>query len=91
MNDLSNDVLDALRQCVGTDNLLTDESECWNYGYDNSRRHVLPQAVAFATCHEQVLSIVRLCNQHQIPLTARGRGTGTTGAKWAGAVAGAHG
>lgn len=80
MQTLSNDVLDALRQCVGTDNLLTDESECWNYGYDNSRRHVLPQAVAFATSHEQVLIIVRLCNQHQIPLTARGRGTGTTGA-----------
>lgn len=80
MEGLSNDFLDTLRECVGTDNLLTDEGECWNYGYDNSRRHVLPQAVAFATTHEHVLKIVRLCNQHQIPLTARGRGTGTTGA-----------
>ncbi|NNG14130.1 MAG: FAD-binding protein [Gammaproteobacteria bacterium] len=80
MQNLSNDFLDSLRQCVGADNLLTDEGECWNYGYDNSRRHVLPQAVAFATTHEHVLKIVRLCNQYQIPLTARGRGTGTTGA-----------
>jgi D-lactate dehydrogenase len=78
--ELSNDFLDALRLCVGADNVLTGESECWNYGYDNSRRHALPQAVAFATTHEQVLKIVRLCNQHQVPLTARGRGTGTTGA-----------
>jgi D-lactate dehydrogenase len=80
LQDLSNDFLDALRQCIGADNLLTGESECWNYGYDNSRRHALPQAVAFAITHEQVLKIVRLCNQHEVALTARGRGTGTTGA-----------
>jgi len=78
--DLSDDFLSALRQCVGTENLLTDESECWNYGYDNSRRHVLPQAVAFANTHEQVHKIVQLCNQYEVALTARGRGTGTTGA-----------
>lgn len=80
MQTLSNDFLVALRQYVGAENLLTDESECWNYGYDNSRRHVLPQAVAFATTHEQVQKIVQLCNQHNVALTARGRGTGTTGA-----------
>ncbi|WP_126453487.1 FAD-binding oxidoreductase [Sulfuriflexus mobilis] len=80
MPSLSNDFLHALRQCLGAENLLTGESECWNYGYDNSRRHSLPQAVAFATRHEQVLEIVRLCNQYQVALTARGRGTGTTGA-----------
>ncbi len=69
-----------LIECVGEKNLLTDKNECWNYGYDNSRGHALPQAVAFAISHEQVLTIVGLCNQHKIPLTTRGRGTGTTGA-----------
>lgn len=80
MQSLCNEFLDALRLCVGSGNLLTSESECWNYGYDNSRRQCTPQAVVFATSHEQVLNIVRLCNQHRVPLTARGRGTGTTGA-----------
>ena len=80
MQTLSNDFLDALRECVGEANLLTGESECWSYGYDNSRRHCLPQAVAFATSHPQVLQIVRLCNRYRVPLTTRGRGTGTTGA-----------
>ncbi|MCP4044140.1 MAG: FAD-binding protein, partial [Gammaproteobacteria bacterium] len=28
----------------------------------------------------QILEIVRLCNQHRVPLVPRGRGTGTTGA-----------
>lgn len=60
--------------------MLTTPEDCWVYGYDNSRRHVLPQAVAFPTTHEQVVAIVNACNRFNIPLTTRGRGTGTTGA-----------
>ncbi|MEK7323348.1 MAG: FAD-linked oxidase C-terminal domain-containing protein [Pseudomonadota bacterium] len=73
-------VLEALRHVAGADQVLTDPADCWPYGYDNSRRHALPQAVVFATTHEQVRDIVRLCHQHEVPLVARGRGTGTTGA-----------
>ena len=65
---------------VGDDNVLTDPADCWPYGYDNSRRHALPQWVLFATEHAQVMAIARLCNEHRLPLTVRGRGTGTTGA-----------
>ena len=72
--------ISRLIEFVGEKNVLTEKNECWNYGYDNSRGHALPQAVVFATSHEQVLSIVRLCNEHKVPLTTRGRGTGTTGA-----------
>jgi D-lactate dehydrogenase (quinone) len=70
----------ALRRAVGADALLTDPADCWPYGYDNSRRQCLPQAVAFVTDAEQVAAVVRTCNEHRIPLTARGLGTGTTGA-----------
>jgi len=65
---------------VGRDGLLTDPADCWPYGYDNSRRQALPQAVVFATRAEQVQGILVLCNEARIPVTARGRGTGTTGA-----------
>lgn len=70
---------DALAQLLG-DRLLTDPADCWPYGYDNSRRHRLPDAVAFPETHEEVLALVRLCNRHDVPLVPRGRGTGTTGA-----------
>jgi D-lactate dehydrogenase len=40
----------------------------------------LPDVVAFALEPGQVLEVVRLCNAHRVPLVARGRGTGTTGA-----------
>jgi len=72
--------LTKLSKYVGEEDLLTEKTECWNYGYDNSRGHDLPQAVVFATSHEQVHIIVKLCNEFKIPLTTRGRGTGTTGA-----------
>src|SRR3569833_2535770 len=65
---------------VGKDQVLTETADCWPYGYDNSRRHALPEAVVFATTHEQVRDCVRLCNRYATALVARGRGTGTTGA-----------
>ncbi len=70
---------DRLRDALGTENLLEDPGDRWAYGYDNSRRHVMPDLVGFATAHEQVRDVVRLCNEHRVALVARGRGTGTTG------------
>ncbi|PLY17271.1 MAG: FAD-binding oxidoreductase [Sedimenticola sp.] len=69
-----------LRTIVPDKSVLTAQVDCWSYGYDNSRRHALPQAVVFAYEHQQVRDIVRLCNRERIPLIARGTGTGTTGA-----------
>jgi len=71
--------VDGLRQTVGNDRLSLDEAQRWTYGYDNSRRHALPDAVVFPVTHDEVAAIARLCNEHRLPLTARGRGTGTTG------------
>jgi D-lactate dehydrogenase len=60
--------------------LFTDPGDCLPYGYDNSRRVVMPQAVVFAEKHEEVAALAALCNEHGIPFLARGRGTNTTGA-----------
>ncbi len=72
--------LDALRKAAGQANVLSEPADCWAYGYDNSRRHALPQAVVFATDHARIQALLRLCNDHGVALTPRGRGTGTTGA-----------
>ena len=72
--------LARLRPLFPADSLLTDPADCWVYGYDNSKRQVLPDAVVFPSSHAQTLELVRLCHEMAIPLTARGRGTGTTGA-----------
>jgi D-lactate dehydrogenase len=75
----SDALLDALQALLG-DSLLRDPAECLAYGYDNSRRQAQPMAVALPTTTEQVQGIVRACRAHATPLTARGRGTNTTGA-----------
>lgn len=69
-----------LHTLFGKDKVLSNEAECWSYGYDNSRKHALPDAVVFANNAEQIKALVEFCNTHKIPLTTRGRGTGTTGA-----------
>ena len=73
-------MIEQLRHLYDADSLLTSEADCWSYGYDNSRQHAMPGAVCFPSTHEQIEQTVILCNQHQIPLITRGKGTGTTGA-----------
>jgi len=60
--------------------LRTAPADCLPYGYDNSRRVALPQAVVFAETHDEVAALAACCHEHGIPLIARGRGTNTTGA-----------
>ncbi len=66
-------------ESVGKSNVVTDPAECWTYGYDNSRKHAPPDAVAFPEDHAQIKTIVQLCNEFNIPLVARGSGTNTAG------------
>lgn len=73
-------VIHRLKEILGKQGLLTEPGETWNYGYDNSRRHTAPEVVVLPASHDEVVSIVDLCHQNGIPLTPRGRGTGTTGA-----------
>jgi len=70
----------TIKKILKADQILTDPANVWNYGYDNSRRHAVPDMVVFPATHEQVQQIVSLCNEHTVALTPRGRGTGTTGA-----------
>lgn len=73
-------VIAQLRAVLSDDALLTEPSDCLAYAYDNSRRMAQPQAVVFARSHDEVAAVVQICHQHRIALTARGRGTNTTGA-----------
>ena len=77
---LEKDFIKAIENILNSDQILTDSADVWSYGYDNSRRHAVPDMVVQPTSHEQVHKIVSLCNEYTVPLTARGRGTGTTGA-----------
>lgn len=72
--------LAALRALVQRERLLLDAGDRLAYGYDNSRRIAMPDAVVLAADASEVQAVVALCAAHALPLTARGRGTNTTGA-----------
>jgi D-lactate dehydrogenase len=71
--------LNELIAGVGQASVLTEDSDVWAYGQDNSRKHVKPVAVVLAERPAQVQQVVRLCHEHKVPVTVRGRGTGTAG------------
>ncbi|MGQ0528545.1 MAG: FAD-binding oxidoreductase, partial [Panacagrimonas sp.] len=77
---LSDDAIAQLRRIFPAERLLSDPGDCLPYGYDNSRRTVLPHAVAFTLNEQEVVQLVAVCRHLRLPLTVRGRGTNTTGA-----------
>src|SRR5690606_7865156 len=69
----------TLRPLLG-ERLLHDPGDLLPYSYDNSRRQALPDLVAFADSHDEVVALVRACHAHELPLVTRGLGSGTAGA-----------
>lgn len=80
MRDLPDELHRELRDLLGNDGLLTSPADRLTYGYDNSRRQAMPDAVVLPTEADQVVALVRACRRHRLPIVARGRGTNTTGA-----------
>ncbi|HXZ97169.1 MAG TPA: FAD-linked oxidase C-terminal domain-containing protein [Burkholderiales bacterium] len=76
---ISSEFSRRLQQALPAQNLFTDPVDCFAYSYDNTRKTFPPEAVAFPTDAAQVQAIVTACNEFKIPVTARGRGTGTSG------------
>lgn len=72
-------LFDSLSAELPADRLNIEPATCWAYGMDNSRLHHAAQLVVFPDHHDEVVTLVRLAREHRIPITARGRGTGTAG------------
>jgi len=78
--DLPKAFIATLASILPPDSYTLDPAECGAYGFDNSPHIAQPLAVAFPGTHQQIEQLILLCNEHKLPLTPRGRGTGTTGA-----------
>ncbi|HQS03117.1 MAG: FAD-binding oxidoreductase [Halothiobacillus sp. 24-54-40] len=75
--------IQALAQALGrflpAHRFSIEPATCWAYGMDNSRLHHPPHMVVFPENHTEVQQLVQLARRYQIPITPRGRGTGTAG------------
>ena len=80
---LPNQLHQALSAIVGPDRLLDSDSDRFTYSYDGSFLPLVPahrpDVAVFPQEVEEIVKIVRLCNDHRIPLVPRGAGSGRTG------------
>jgi glycolate oxidase len=78
--DFKDSVSERLRLIVGRDAILTSRSDLLVYecdGYTIEKN--TPDVVVFPTTTEQVVQIVRLCNELNVPFLPRGAGTSLAG------------
>lgn len=74
-------IIEKLISIVGTENVLTAEDLRAQYAHDETEDlHFLPEVVVKPITPEEISSILKLCNEFNIPITARGAGTGLSGA-----------
>lgn len=73
----------GLKELVGEDCVLTDPADLEGYSHDelaSARYNRQPFAVVKPRSEDQVAQVVRYCAERGIPVTARGGGTGLSGA-----------
>jgi glycolate oxidase len=73
--------LDALRDAVPAERLVTDPDVVASYAHDEAEwaPHGTPAALVRAGSTEDVRAVVRACAEHGVPLVPRGAGTGLSG------------
>ena len=73
-------LVQELVNIVGEQAVLWRPEDLMLYEYDALSSLRQPDAVAFPTCTEEVVGVVKLAAGNGIPVVARGAGTGHTGA-----------
>ncbi|MDI3487197.1 MAG: glycolate oxidase [Methanolobus sp.] len=73
------DLLKKLQEIVGDEHVSTSAAELYCYSCDASQIRGMPDFVIRPVSTEQISNIVRLANENEIPVTARGAGTGLAG------------
>lgn len=74
------DVIRRLKEIVGEANLLSQPEELLVYECDGfTIEKQIPDVVVFPTTTEQIVKIVKLCNELQVPFIPRGAGTSLAG------------
>lgn len=73
-------IVEELKGIVGLDFVFVDEETLNNHAHDETENlHFLPDTVVKPQNTAQVAAIMKLCNEHRIPVTPRGAGTGLSG------------
>ncbi len=75
-----NDCIDKFRKLLGAENVLIDKESLQHYGHDETENLLfLPDIVIKPRTATEISAIMKICNEHKIPVTPRGAGTGLSG------------
>jgi glycolate oxidase len=72
-------IVEELRALLPSDQLLWRDYDLMLYEYDGSIDKHRPAVVVFPLATHEVSAVVKACNHHGVPYTARGAGTGLSG------------
>jgi glycolate oxidase len=73
-------MIEALKQIVGAEHVLTEREDVIPYGFDGTAAlKARPGAVVFPHTTEEVAGCVKLARQTGVPVVTRGSGTGLSG------------
>jgi glycolate oxidase len=78
--ELNIDLISRFENIVGPAHVVVDADKRLEYGHDETEDYsFLPDIVLKPRTPEEISQIMRLCNEHLIPVTPRGGGTGLSG------------
>jgi glycolate oxidase len=80
-NPLTEDIVKELESILGSKNVILDEEKMENYSHDETPEEYahMPEVVITPTSAEQISEVMKLANNHLIPVTPRGAGSGLSG------------
>lgn len=77
---ITDDVVKSFKSIVGNDHFFADDASLLRYGRDETETlSFKPHVVLQPATPEEISDILKICNEHRIPVTPRGAGTGLTG------------
>jgi glycolate oxidase len=78
--EVSTAIISQFEAIVGNEHVILDEEKRLEYAHDKTEDYsFLPAMVVKPGTTSEVSRVMQLCNEHRIPVTARGAGTGLAG------------
>jgi glycolate oxidase len=80
MNKITPNIIEQFKNIVGEAYLFTDLEHIEKYGKDETENlFYAPDVIVKPRSAQEISALLTICNQHLIPVTPRGGGTGLTG------------
>jgi glycolate oxidase len=79
-NKINKNMLEAITAIVGDTAVVTNHDDLEKYSHDETEDlSYYPEVVVKPRSAQEISALLKLCNQHLIPVTPRGAGTGLSG------------